>query len=138
MRTKGWIVPAGLAVMLLAAGPALGAPPRGDEELPRDAEGRVILPWETFKEVTKWDEARPPAEEPGVFTLSWEEVQDLLGIKIENVAQAKVRIPWQEFKALLVWSIEKKKEPEAPPPADRLDDRGGRVRGPVDQGRGHL
>ena len=59
MRTKGWIVPAGLAVMLLAAGPALGAPPKGDEELPRDAEGRVILPWETFKEVTGWDKAKP-------------------------------------------------------------------------------
>ncbi|HUS44873.1 MAG TPA: hypothetical protein VM219_02420 [Phycisphaerae bacterium] len=119
MRTKGWIVPAGLAVMLLAAGPALGAPPKGDEELPRDAEGRVILPWETFKEVTGWDEAKPEAEEPGIFTLKWEEVEDLLGIKIEKVTEAtRVRIPWQEFKALLEWSLAQKREPEVLPPTD--------------------
>jgi hypothetical protein len=109
----------GVAAMVMGLAAATIRAQEKEEVLPVDGEGRVVLSWDTFKEVTKWDEARPPAEEPGVFTLSWEEVQDLLGIKIENVAQAKVRIPWQEFKALLVWSIEKKKAPEAaPPPTD--------------------
>ncbi|HUX16629.1 MAG TPA: hypothetical protein VMW52_09170, partial [Phycisphaerae bacterium] len=89
------------------------------EEVPLDEEGRVILSWETFKDVTKWEEGRP-TEEPGVFTLSWEEVRDLLGIEMKDVQmdKTKLRIPWQEFKALLEWSITKKKEPAAAPPTD--------------------
>jgi len=96
MRARTWVV-LGVAAMVMGLAAATIRAQEKEEVLPVDGEGRVVLSWDTFKEVTKWDEARPPAEEPGVFTLSWEEVQDLLGIKIENVAQAKVRIPWQEF-----------------------------------------
>ena len=118
MRTRTWVMWLGVAV-LLAAGPAAIAQEKKPEEVPLDEEGRVILSWETFKDVTKWDEGRP-AEEPGVFTLSWEEVRDLLGIEMKDVQmdKTKLRIPWQEFKALLEWSITEKKEPEAAPPTD--------------------
>ena len=119
MRTRTWVMWLGVAV-LLAAGPAAIAQEKKPEEVPLDEEGRVILSWETFKDVTKWEEGRPAAEEPGVFTLSWEEVRDLLGIEMKDVQmdKTKLRIPWQEFKALLEWSITEKKEPEAAPPTD--------------------
>jgi len=120
MRTVTWTLLAATAAMLLA-GPAARAadepaPPAAGA--PADAENKVTLSWQKFKEVTGLTEDDLKAREPGTFTLSWDEVEDLLGIKIEKVGQAKVRIPWQEFKALLVWSIEQKKPKTPPPPAD--------------------
>jgi hypothetical protein len=90
--------------------PAAAPPPPA-----RDAEGHVVMSWDMFKKVTGFDETRRPDEAAGMFTLSWDEVQNLLGIKIQDVGQAKVRLPWQEFKALLMWSIEQKQKPAAPP-----------------------
>ncbi len=83
-----------------------------------DGANKVTLTWEKFKQVTGLDEEALKKAEAGTFTLSWQEVEDLLGLKIEKVGQAKVRIPWQEFKALLLWSIEQKKPPAPLPPAD--------------------
>jgi len=119
MRTRTWVMWLGVAALLAACPAARAQNQKPEEAAPLDEEGRVILSWETFKDVTKWEEGRP-AEEPGVFTLSWEEVRDLLGIEMKNVQmdKTKLRIPWQEFKALLEWSITKKKEPVAAPPTD--------------------
>ncbi len=126
MKTTQRMLIVGLAAALLAgagalvraaepaAQPAAAAPPPAAD----DKDSRVTLTWDKFKQITGWDDARKP-EEAGVFTLSWKEVEDLLGVKVKDMANAKIRIPWQEFKALLVWSIEQKKKPEAgPPPSD--------------------
>ncbi|MCX5672281.1 MAG: hypothetical protein NTU94_13265 [Planctomycetota bacterium] len=113
MRTAWGLIAAALAVVALAAEPLAAEQKPAAAEA--DAGAKVILPWDTFKKITGYDEAKP--EQAGMFTLSWDEVQTLLGIKIENVGQGtKIRIPWQEFKNLLVWSINQKKKPESPPP----------------------
>jgi hypothetical protein len=102
-----------VAMVLLIAGTAA----RAEQKAPAaDDKGQVVLPWDLFKKITGYDEARAPGE-AGMFTLSWEEVEGLLGMKIQNMGQAKVRIPWQEFKALLAWSLEQKQK-GGPPPAD--------------------
>jgi hypothetical protein len=107
-------VAAALAVVVVAAAGAV----RAEQPAPApDGKGQVVLPWDLFKKITGYDEAKG-GPEAGMFTLSWEEVEGLLGIKIQNMGQAKVRIPWQEFKALLQWSIEQKAKPLPPPPAD--------------------
>ena len=111
----------GLAMMAVLAVVALGAAAPAAEPKPAvaeaDSSAKVILPWDTFKKITGYDEAKPG--DAGMFTLSWDEVQTLLGIKIENVGQGtKIRIPWQEFKTLLVWSINQKKKDAPPPPTD--------------------
>jgi len=85
---------------------------------PADGDNKVTLSWEKFKAVTGLSEDDLKAREAGTFTLSWEEVQDLLGVKIEKVGEAKLRIPWQEFKTLLLWSIQQKKPETPPPPTD--------------------
>jgi hypothetical protein len=114
MRTaKGLMAAALVAMVLLIAGTAA----RAEQKAPAaDDKGQVVLPWDLFKKITGYDEARGPGE-AGMFTLSWEEVEGLLGMKIQNMGQAKVRIPWQEFKALLQWSLEQKQK-GGPPPAD--------------------
>lgn len=117
MKHLTWTLILAAAAVLLTA-PALPAaqpqPPAGGEPA-GDGDNKVTLSWEKFKAVTGLSEDDLKAREAGAFTLSWDEVEDLLGLEIEQVGQAKVRIPWQEFKALLVWSIEQK-QPKAPPP----------------------
>ena len=88
----------GLAMMAVLAVVALGAAAPAAEPKPAaegDSSAKVILPWDTFKKITGYDDTKPG--DAGMFTLSWDEVQTLLGIKIENVGQGtKIRIPWQE------------------------------------------
>ncbi|HUU10875.1 MAG TPA: hypothetical protein VM431_10100 [Phycisphaerae bacterium] len=121
MRTSYWTIALALAAAaLMAAVAQAAAPPAPPANVPAAppaaGDNKVTLSWEKFKEVTGLTEDDLKAREAGAFTLGWAEVEQLLGIKIENVGQgAKVRIPWQEFKALLQWSIQQKK-PEAPPP----------------------
>jgi hypothetical protein len=107
------------AALLAAPAAAAAVPEKVPLGPPKDDQGHVILPWDTFKKVTGYDESKKFGDEPGSFTLSWEEVEGLLGLKIQNMGQAKVRIPWQEFKALLLWNVEQKQKPVAPtPPSD--------------------
>jgi len=110
MRTATWAVLVMVAVAFGAAAPAWAAEPKGDE-----GPSSVTLSWEKFKAITGWDDAGKPGE-GGTFTLTWKEVEDLVGVKVQNMDNAKVRIPWKEFKALLLWSIEQKKKPEAANP----------------------
>jgi len=119
MRTRNWLMATVLVVTVLVSAAAQAAAPKPKPPpVPADGENKVTLSWEKFKAVTGLSEDDLKAREAGTFTLSWEEVQDLLGIKIEKVGAAKLRIPWQEFKTLLLWSIQQKK-PEAPtPPTD--------------------
>jgi hypothetical protein len=101
--------------------PAMAGAQEGKVMVPAGGgQGEVVMPWDTFKKVTGYSEADMAADRAGTFTLSWDEVQSLLGIKIENVGQnTKIRIPWQEYKALMLWSINQKKKPDAPaPPSD--------------------
>jgi len=117
MNASRWIVAAALVAAVLLVGSATVAQAQPKPPAP-DAQGQVVLPWDLFKKITGYDEARG-GPEAGMFTLSWEEVEGLLGMKIQNMGQAKVRIPWQEFKALLQWSIEQKqKGANQPPPTD--------------------
>ena len=119
MRTRNWMMLAALAVAVLVSASAQAAAPKPKPPAaPADGDNKVILSWEKFKAVTGLSEDDLKAREAGTFTLSWEEVQDLLGIKIEKVGQAKLRIPWQEFKTLLLWSIQQKKPETPPPPTD--------------------
>ena len=53
-----------------------------------DGANKVTLTWEKFKQVTGLDEEALKKAEAGTFTLSWQEVEDLLGLKIEKVGQA--------------------------------------------------
>jgi hypothetical protein len=112
---------AALAAACLAAGAAVRAQPTAPPAAPPpapDGKGQVVLPWDLFKKITGYEEGKE-GPEAGQFTLSWEDVEGLLGVKIQNMGKAKVRIPWQEYKALLQWSIEQKqKGGAAPPPAD--------------------
>ena len=115
MRKVGITISAMLmAALMLSAAAEAAAPPAAKAD-----DGQVVLPWDKFKLITGFDENALRGQEAGMFTLSWEEVEGLLGIKIQNMGKSKVRIPWQEFKALLVWSIEQKKKGDVPPaPAD--------------------
>jgi len=117
MRQVRWMMLAAVGAAILAMPAAAGAQERVIPLPPRDGQGEVIMPWDTFKKVTGYDEAAAKPEQAGMFTLGWDEVQSLLGIKIEAVgANTKIRIPWQEFKALLLWSVNQKKKAEPPPP----------------------
>ena len=126
MRKRNWTILVALAAVVLVSGVAEAAAPKAKPKppatppaaAPADGENKVTLSWEKFKEVTGLSEGELKAREAGTFTLSWEEVQDLLGVKIEKVGNAKLRIPWQEFKTLLLWSIQQKKPETPPPPTD--------------------
>ncbi len=124
MRKRNWTTLVALAGAVLvsavaqAAAPKAKAKPPAPAAAPADGENKVTLSWQKFKEVTGLSEDELKAREAGTFTLSWEEVQDLLGVKIEKVGNAKLRIPWQEFKTLLLWSIQQKKPETPPPPTD--------------------
>jgi len=100
-----------VALTALSAG-AQQAPPKDEEKI--DNEGRVILNWETFRKITEHERA---AGEPKLV-LPWKEVQTLLGVEVEGVADAQVTLDWQQFKALLQWSVERRKPKVVPVPAD--------------------
>jgi hypothetical protein len=113
-RHTGWTLAAAGAVMLALAASAGAA---NEEKAGPPTAGEVTLPWDIFKKVTGFREDMAAANEAGTFTLSWEEVESLLGVKMEaKMPGSKVKIPWQEFKALLEWSIKEQEKGKAPPP----------------------
>ena len=117
MRLKTWCVVAVAATALLVLAAAAGAESR--VEVAGSAQGEVILPMDTFQKVTGWRPDQKPGEEPGTFTMGWDEVEKLLNVKVPNMGTSKVRVTWQEFKALLEWSIqERDKDKALPPPVD--------------------
>lgn len=84
--------------------------------------GRVVMKWEDFKKVTQWDSRALPGEaDRDKFTVTWKEVQDLLGVQIKDVDTAQLKLPWKEFKALLEWSVQeadrKKKDKDKTDPS---------------------
>jgi len=89
--------------------------------------GRVLMPWADFKKVTRWDDRVFPGEaDRGQFTVSWKEVQSLIGIDIPDSDTANLKLPWKEFKSLLEWSVreadrkQKEKEKIDPSPVSYL------------------
>ncbi|HUS47228.1 MAG TPA: hypothetical protein VM098_03855, partial [Phycisphaerae bacterium] len=113
-----------VALMLagLMATVAVAQPP-GELAKADDGKGRVILTWEQFVKITGYEPSEPSRKGPQVLTISWKQIHDLLGVKVEGVDETKtVDLPWQDFKALLEWSIKKKAEvkPEVAPPADYI------------------
>jgi hypothetical protein len=107
-------------VLALVAMLAASAPVRaqeGDDTLAPKESGRVILNWKTFQELTKPALADP--EKSPKLTLPWSEVQDILGVKVEDpkIAGAELTLNWEQFRALLNWSVAQK-EPEKEPVVD--------------------
>jgi len=121
MRGKwrtGLVAAAILAIVAAGVG-AQESPPARKAELAEGESGKVILPWDTFRELTKSE--REVAKEPKL-TIPWAEVQDILGIKVEGVAGAELELDWRQFKALLEWSVAQKKPKPEPVvlPADYM------------------
>lgn len=80
-----------------------------------NSEGQVVLSWEKFVKITGYDD---PSVRKGTLTIPWEEVEKLLGLKVERVGKdATVDLPWKEFKALLEWSVKREAQlrEEGPP-----------------------
>jgi len=101
------------AVALLA-----GAAGTAAAQAPKLAEGRgtVTLSWNEFVQITGYDPAKKGLQ---VVTVPWDQVEDLLGVKVAGkVKAATVDLPWKEFRALLEWSIQRKAADATPPPAD--------------------
>ena len=114
MSKKAWRTCVSAAVVVALTALAAGAQerrPATEEELAKGESGRVILNWETFRDLT--EQERGPAEEPRIV-LPWAEVEDLLGIKVENAEGAELTLDWKQFKALLQWSVEQKKPKPKP------------------------
>ena len=89
--------------------------------LPSESDGsKVILTWDEFVQITGFDPANKSANQ--VITVPWEDVEKLLGVKIERVGDgATVDLPWKEFRALLEYSLKNGKKPEEPAaPADYI------------------
>jgi len=85
-----------------------------------EGQSRVILDWETFKNVTNFKDRVPQEGVPNI-RIPWSEVEDLLQIKIEKVNQTMLDVPWREFRAILQWSLEQKQKTAPPaPPVDFL------------------
>jgi len=83
-----------------------------------DDKGQVILSWDQFVKITGYDPAKGG---PTMLSIPWKDVQDLLGVKVENVGnRTMVDLPWTEFKALLAWSMKRKEKPEESPPTDYI------------------
>ncbi|MFT5126736.1 MAG: hypothetical protein ACI8W8_000331 [Rhodothermales bacterium] len=59
--------------------------------------GQVSMSWEQFSALSGWD------GEPGSFALPWAEAKELLGIEVQGIDTASLRLPWREFKTLLEW-----------------------------------
>ncbi|HUU43473.1 MAG TPA: hypothetical protein VMX57_06820, partial [Planctomycetota bacterium] len=85
------------------------------EAKPADG-SKVELTWEQFVKITGYDPAKGG---PTMLSIPWKDVQDLLGVQVENVGQkTMVDLPWTEFKALLEWSMKQKEQPGEHPPTD--------------------
>ena len=109
MRAESWQRWMAVTVTVLALAAAVARAQEADE--PEKVEpGKVILSWETFRELTSAE--RQPAAEPKLV-LPWQEVQDILGVKVEDadLEGAELTLDWRQFRALLEWSIAQK-EPE--------------------------
>jgi len=113
-----------MLAILLAVGAAVGAAAAqdkapADKGAPTlgDGRGQVVLSWDEFVKITGYD---PGKKGPQVLTVSWKQVEDLLGVKVDGVKEGTmVDLPWEQFKALLEWSVNRKEKPEAaPPPSD--------------------
>lgn len=96
-------------------------------DLGTNESGRVLMPWADFKKVTRWDDRVLPGEaDRDRFTVSWKEVQSLLGVDIPDIDTANLKLPWKEFKTLLEWSVregdrkQKEKEKIDPSPIPYL------------------
>ena len=99
-----------LCVAALASSVAAQAKPAGQSQ--------VVLTWDQFVKITGYDPAKGG---PTMLSIPWKDVQDLLGVKVENVGnKTMVDLPWTEFKALLAWSMKQKEKPEDKPPADYI------------------
>jgi len=103
-----------MAVFVAAAVPVLAQAPKLEE-----GRGQVTLSWNEFVKITGYDPAKKGAQ---VLTIPWKDVEDMLGVKVEQVGQkGMVDLPWKDFKALLEWSIKRKEaKEEAPPPTDYI------------------
>ena len=110
-----WTMVAAMTAVWLPATLA-GEPGAAPAALPAEEGSKVILNWDLFRELTKSERAD---QEPKL-TLPWNEVQDLLGIKVEDagVAGAELTLDWRQFTALLKWSMAQKKVPPAAVPTD--------------------
>jgi len=101
-----------------AAVAAAPNPPGPKPVLLGEGKGQVTLTWDEFVKITGYDPAKKGGQ---VLTIPWTEVENLLGVKVPEMANktATVDLPWNEFKALLEWSIKKKDEKQdTPPPTD--------------------
>jgi hypothetical protein len=101
--------------LILTQGLAAAEPPKLEE-----GKGQVVLSWNEFVKITGYDPGRKGAQ---VVTIPWEEVESLLGVKVDRISkQPTVELPWQDFKSLLQWSIDRKAidAQGAAPPADYI------------------
>jgi len=117
MSGRRWSACVGFILLMALLAPGLAAQaPAEEERAPLDG-GRVVLDWNTFREITKQERVED-GKEPKLI-LPWKEVQDLLGVQVEGAEGAELELDWRQFKALLQWSVERKKpEPEPAFPAD--------------------
>jgi len=76
--------------------------------------GRVLMKWEEFKKIVKLDDQQlagaKAAAEKDMLVISWQEVQNLLGVEVKDVKSAEIKLPWKEFKMLLEWSVKAAEE----------------------------
>ncbi len=111
--TKTTTILAAVAAAGLLAASAAAQPAKPD------AKGQVVLSWDEFVKITGYDPTKERG--PQVLTISWKDVQELLGVTVKDVTdKTTVDLPWQEFKALLQWSVDRKKPKEVPAPTDYI------------------
>lgn len=76
--------------------------------------GRVLMKWDEFKKIIKFDDQQlagaKAAAEKDMLVISWQEVQNLLGVEVKDVKSAEIKLPWKEFKMLLEWSVKSAEE----------------------------
>lgn len=80
--------------------------------------GQIVLTWDEFVKITGYDPANKGQQ---VLTIPWREVEQLLGVELKGrvpMNQAMVDLPWKDFMSLLEWSVRKKADAAAPPPAE--------------------
>ena len=107
------IILAIMAAMVLA----LGVPVEAASPAAAGAKSEVTLSWDQFVKITGYDPTKKGGQ---VITVTWKEIEKLLGVKkIDRVgAEATVDLPWTEFRALLEYSVKADKGDTAPPPTN--------------------